>query len=117
MKRLMKVVVVVSLAALMASCSVRVNTTNPKSETDMGSHHVVVQPGNGFTSSSSTVSGDDAEYEFTSGDVTVVIRNEELIVNGKSYGMLNPGEDVLIDHGKVIVADQEREPASVADPT
>jgi len=115
MKRLMGILVPVSLALLTVSCSVRVNT-NSKSETDMGSHHVVVQPGSGFTSSSSTTAGDDAEYEFTCGDVTVAIRNEELIVNDKSYGMLNPGDDVLIDHGKVLVGGQEREAAVVADP-
>jgi len=116
MKKRIKAIVALLLALLMVSCSVRVNT-NSKSETDMGSHHVVVQPGSAGTSSSSMVGGDRAEYEFTCGDVTVAIRNEELFVNDKSYGMLNPGEDVLIDHGKVIVGGQEREAASVADPT
>jgi hypothetical protein len=34
-------------------------------------------------------------------DADVVIRGEALTVNGQSYGRLNPGDDVLVDHGVV----------------
>jgi hypothetical protein len=36
-------------------------------------------------------------------DADVLIRGEELIVNGASYGHLKPGEDVIVDHGIVVV--------------
>ncbi len=41
-------------------------------------------------------------YRFTPcRDADVLIRGEELTVNGQSYGKLNPGDDVLVDHGVV----------------
>ena len=36
-------------------------------------------------------------------DADVWIRGEELTVNGKSYGRLNPGDAVLVDHGIVSI--------------
>ena len=36
-------------------------------------------------------------------DADVWIRGEELTVNGKSYGRLNPGDGVLVDHGAVSI--------------
>ena len=41
-------------------------------------------------------------YEFTPcRDAHVTIVNEELTVNGKAYGVLRPGDRVLVDHGVV----------------
>ena len=40
-------------------------------------------------------------------DADVWIRGEELTVNGTSYGHLNPGDGVLVDHGVVSI---ERKP-------
>jgi hypothetical protein len=36
-------------------------------------------------------------------DADVLIRNEELIVNGSSYGLLKETDAVTIDHGKVLI--------------
>jgi hypothetical protein len=36
-------------------------------------------------------------------DADVWIRGEKLTVNGKSYGRLNPGDGVLVDHGVVSI--------------
>jgi hypothetical protein len=36
-------------------------------------------------------------------DADVLIRNDELIVNGSSYGLLKPADAVTIDHGKVLI--------------
>ena len=47
-------------------------------------------------------------------DADVLIKYEELIVNGKSYGMLNRGDRVTVDHGKVLINSKEaREIVSV----
>jgi hypothetical protein len=47
-------------------------------------------------------------YRFTPcRDADVMIRGEELIVNGKSYGQLQQGDAITIDHGKVIVNEHE----------
>ena len=36
-------------------------------------------------------------------DADVLIRNDELIVNGSSYGLLKPADAITIDHGKVLI--------------
>jgi hypothetical protein len=36
-------------------------------------------------------------------DADVQIRDEELFVNGRSYGRLNPRDRVLVDHGAVSI--------------
>ncbi|MEN3326823.1 MAG: hypothetical protein V7638_1630 [Acidobacteriota bacterium] len=36
-------------------------------------------------------------------DADVLIRNDELIVNGSSYGLLKQADAVTIDHGKVLI--------------
>ena len=36
-------------------------------------------------------------------DADIVIRGEELMVNGKSYGHLNHSDTVTADHGKVLI--------------
>jgi hypothetical protein len=42
-------------------------------------------------------------------DADVWIRGEELTVNGKSYGHLNPDDGVLVDHG-VVSIEPKRKP-------
>lgn len=36
-------------------------------------------------------------------DADVLIRNEELIVNGRSYGFLKQADAVTLDHGRVLI--------------
>ncbi|QDU18027.1 hypothetical protein [Gimesia maris] len=93
--------------SILPGCSFNVSV-NAESETDMGSHHVVVKPGSAMTSSTSATFGDDATYTFECGVVRVKIENEILVVNDLSYGMLEEGQSIEIDHGKVFVAGQER---------
>ena len=77
----------------------------------LGSHHVKIIPGSITTSSSqmTTDSGDSAgtRYEFSSGDTQLVINSEELMVNDQTYGTLNPGDSIEVDHGRVLVNGKE----------
>lgn len=95
-----------------SGCTVNVSV-NAMRETDLGSHHVVVRPGSTTTSTTEATFGENATYEFTCGDVQIKIENEALAVNGKSYGMLKPGESIEVDHGKVLVAGEVRQPVAV----
>ena len=97
-----------AIAVVLSGCSVQVKM-NEKNETDMGSHHVVVKPGSTFTSSSSSSGGDADTYQYSCGDVSIEIRNEELIVNNTRYGGLTSGVDILVDHGVVSVGGEKRE--------
>jgi hypothetical protein len=46
-------------------------------------------------------------YEFMPcRDADVLIRADELIVNGTSYGMLKQGDVITVDHGKVLINEQ-----------
>ena len=46
-------------------------------------------------------------------DADILIKYEELIVNGKSYGMLNKGDRITLDHHKLFINGKEtREIAS-----
>ena len=47
-------------------------------------------------------------YEFKCGDTAILIRDNTLTVNGKSYGTLNEGDAIAIDYGKVRVNSKVR---------
>lgn len=78
-------------------------------EQQLGSHLVSIKPFcDQATSGSLSQAQKDGSsklvsYEFTCGETTVVIRENLLTVNGKSYGTLNEGDHVAVDHGKVRV--------------
>ena len=47
---------------------------------------------------------EDGAYQFKPcRDADVVIRGEELTVNGRAFGSINPGDAVTVDHGLVLV--------------
>jgi hypothetical protein len=41
-------------------------------------------------------------------DADVLIRGDELLVNGQSYGRLNSADAVLVDHGVVSIERRSR---------
>jgi len=53
--------------------------------------------------------GDDEYHGCITKDYKIVIRNEELIVNDKSYGKLNAKDSITLDHGKILVNLKEKE--------
>jgi hypothetical protein len=102
----MKIVFIACLCAvaLLAACSRSNNLLFGRVEAAVGGHTVVV------TDCYRTSVPPPRQYEdlgrpayrFTPcRDADVLIRGEELTVNGQSYGSLNPGDDVLVDHGVV----------------
>jgi hypothetical protein len=93
---------------ILLGCSVQVKL-DEKSETDMGSHHVVVKPPSIFTSNTSLSGGVSRVYQYSAGKVAITIRDDELIVNNAKYGKLAQGDPILVDDGKVAVAGQLRQ--------
>ena len=73
----------------------------------LGSHRVSIKPGSAATSysySNSSGSGSStAHYEFSSGTTRVVLKNEELLISGQTYGLLSPNDSIDVDHGRVLV--------------
>ena len=94
-------------ALILVECSRRNNLLLGRVESPVGGHTVVVTD-----CYRTSVPGPEqveatAYHYMPCRDADVWIRGEELTVNGKSYGHLNPGDGVLVDHGVVSI---ERKP-------
>jgi hypothetical protein len=89
---------------LAAACSRSNNLLLGRVEADVGGHTVVVTDCY-RTSVPPPLQFDDLgqpAYRFTPcRDADILIRGGQLTVNGQSYGTLNPGDNVLVDHGVV----------------
>ena len=86
-----------------ASCSRQNNLLLGRVESRVGSHVVVVTDCY-RTRAPGPERVDAAVYHYMPcRDADVWIRGEELAVNGRSYGRLNAGDGVLVDHGVVSI--------------
>jgi hypothetical protein len=75
----------------------------------LGTHKVSVRP---YCVSKQIHNDEDTggrTYNLTCGDTKVTIRNEELIVNGKSYGRLSEGDSIHVEDEKVFVNGKQTE--------
>jgi hypothetical protein len=94
-------------AALLSACSQSNNLLLGRVEANVGTHRVVVT--DCYRSSvpqprKLADEGGSAVYRYMPcRDADVWIRGQELTVNGKSYGHLNPDDGVLVDHGVVSI--------------
>ena len=83
-------------------------TTDDSSDAlPLGSHKVSVRPKCISKQISNRFPGKDKIYNLTCGETQVTIRNEELSVNGRVYGMLKEGDAVHVDGVKVFVNSEE----------
>ena len=104
--------VVVSLLCFSSAC-IRFNYEPTRVE--LGTHLVTVKPHCDATSTTSHRRFEEdgssriTHYEFKCGDTSVLIRDNTLTVNGKSYGTLTAGDQIAIDYGKVRVNSEVRE--------
>jgi hypothetical protein len=101
------------IGAASVSCSKSNNVLLGRVESKVGSHTVVVTdcyrtdvPAPQKVEAAGE--GARATYRFTPcRDADILIRDEELSVNGTRYGRLQPGDSVTVDHGKVLINDRE----------
>jgi hypothetical protein len=104
-------------AAASFSCSKSNNVLLGRVEAKVGSHAVVVTdcyrtdvPAPQKVEAAAD--GARETYRFTPcRDADILIRDEELSVNGTRYGRLRPGDSVTVDHGKVLINGREPRPA------
>lgn len=75
----------------------------------LGTHKVSVRPRCVSKQIHNDADTGGRTYNLTCGDTKVTIRNEELTVNGKSYGRLNEGDAVHVENGKVLVNEKQVE--------
>jgi hypothetical protein len=97
-------VVLCAVALFAAGCSRRNNLLLGRVESPVGAHTVVVTDCYRTSAPGPERVEATAYHYMPCRDADVWIRGEELTVNGKSYGRLNPGDGVLVDHGVVSIA-------------
>ena len=89
-----------------SACSHSNNLLFGQVRATVGTHDVVVTDCYKTSVVPPQKSGDD--YRFTPcRDADVVIQGETLAVNGRTYGPLDPGDSILVDHGVVSVSRQQ----------
>jgi hypothetical protein len=92
---------------LLSACSRSNNLLLGRVQAEVGSHTVVVTDCYRTSVPPPRRLGDAAGravYRFVPcRDADVLIRGDELVVNGQTYGRLNPTDAVLVDHGVVSI--------------
>ena len=94
----------VAAACVLASCGKSNNLLLGRVRAAVGSHDVVVTDCYRTSVPPPQQTQDEGlpAWRFTPcRDADVLIRDEELVVNGKSYGKLRAADTVLVDHGVV----------------
>jgi len=95
------------LAALFASgCGRSNNLLLGRVEAQVGPHRVVVTDCYRFSVPPPGRTGDGGFRFAPCADADVRIEPSGLVVNGRSYGVVGPADDILVDHGRVSVHPQ-----------
>jgi hypothetical protein len=118
MKSLTAFLAYLCAATLLCACSRSNNVLLGRVEAKVGEHTVAVTdcyrtsvPAPQKVEASST--DGRVTYRFTPcRDADILIRDEELVVNGTSYGRLKPNDAVTVDHGKVLINEREGQPVA-----
>ena len=98
--------IICGLVVACSACSRSNNLLLGRVEATVGTHTVVVTDCyRTSVAPPEKVGGpSDQVYRFTPcRDADVMVRNDELIVNGSSYGLLKQADAVTVDHGKVLI--------------
>ena len=96
------------LLLLTQGCSSMNEVVWNKAETTIDGHHVVIRPCRDSYQRTETDKKTNQHHVFACGDkVKVEIRNDELTINGKSYGKLGGGDSVEVNREKVFINKKE----------
>jgi hypothetical protein len=107
------IVALISLCVLLASQGCGGFRLLNRDKSVLGAHPVMITPcgwklEDKFAGEVKDERTGKAYYKYTCGETIVTIKEEELMVNGKSYGKLAQATDsVKVDGGKVLVNDKE----------
>lgn len=92
---------------LLLSAAAACNRQDTSDALPLGSHKVSIRPDCISKQISNRASGGDRTYNLTCGDTRITIKNEELFVNDKSYGMLRAEDAIHVEDTKVFVNSKE----------
>jgi hypothetical protein len=99
----MRIWIIAALIAGLAGCSKSNNLLLGRVQANVGTHTVVVTDCYRTSAPAPEQAADGAYHYMPCRDADVWIRGEEVTVNGKAYGRLNPRDGVLVDHGVVSI--------------
>jgi hypothetical protein len=98
-----------ALILLSSGCSRSNNVLLGRVEATAGGHAIVVT--DCYRTSVDPPKAVEGGFQFTPcRDADILIRNDELVVNGQSYGHLNPNDPILVDHGVVSISERKAQP-------
>lgn len=90
------------LALLLSACSRSNNLALGQVQATVGGHTVVVT--DCYRTSVDPPQAVEGGFRFMPcRDADILIRGDELVVNGQSYGRMNPTDPILVDHGVVSI--------------
>ena len=93
-------------AIVLGGCSRSNNLLLGRVEEKVGTHVVIVT--DCYRTEVTPPYSIEGGYQFVPcRDADIVIRAEQLTVNGKSYGRLNRDDEILVDHGVVSIGRRE----------
>jgi hypothetical protein len=95
--------VLLAFLVLLTGCGRSNNLLLGRVEANVGSHTVVVTDCYRFQAPPPERLANGDYHYMPCRDADVWIRSEEVTVNGTSYGRLNAGDGVLVDHGVVSI--------------
>jgi hypothetical protein len=107
------VVALLSLCVLLVSQGCGAFRLLNKDKSVLGAHQVTITPcgwklEDKFAGSVKDEATGKTYHKYTCGETVLTIKDEELVVNGKSYGKLaNATDSVKVDGGRVLVNDKE----------
>ena len=105
--------IICGLVMACSACSRSNNLLFGRVEATVNGHTVVVTDcyRTSFTPPEKVGGPNEQSYRFMPcRDADVLIRNDELIVNGTSYGLLKQADAVTVDHGKVLINEMAATP-------
>ena len=105
-------IVLATMALLFSACGRSNNLLLGRVEANVGGHRVEVTDCYRASVPSPQQLQDLSDgkhvYQFKPcRDADVLIRGDELIVNGKSYGLIKQADSITVDHGRVLVNEKE----------
>lgn len=115
MKRKEIGLIICGLVVASSACSRSNNLLLGRVEATVNGHTVVVTDcyRTSVTPPEKVGGPSEQSYRFTPcRDADILIRNDELIVNGSSYGLLKQADAVTVDHGKVLINEMAAVPVA-----
>ena len=96
------------LLILIQGCSDIQSHLLNKANAFIDGHHIAISPCRGsYTKISDTETNRDFIFNCNDDSIRVQIKNEQLTVNDKSYGMLSSGDSVVVKNDKVFINSKE----------